>query len=65
MSAGPKAAAAVTNAGVLGVIGGVGYTPEIQIHLIDELKADLNDKSAPFGVDLLLLQVGGNARKTK
>jgi NAD(P)H-dependent flavin oxidoreductase YrpB (nitropropane dioxygenase family) len=31
---------------------------------IDELKADLNDKSAPFGVDLLFPQVGGNARKT-
>jgi len=32
-----------------------------QIH---ELKEGLNDKSAPFGVDLLLPQVGGNARKT-
>jgi NAD(P)H-dependent flavin oxidoreductase YrpB (nitropropane dioxygenase family) len=31
---------------------------------IDELKEGLNDKNAPFGVDLLLPQVGGNARKT-
>jgi hypothetical protein len=29
------------------------------------LKSYLNDKSAPFGVDLLLPQVGGSARKTK
>lgn len=31
---------------------------------IEELKADLKDKNAPFGVDLLLPKVGGNARKT-
>merc|ERR1712232_548230 len=31
---------------------------------IARLKADLVDKNAPFGVDLLLPQVGGNARKT-
>ena len=31
---------------------------------ISELKSYLNDKSAPFGVDLLLPQVGGSARKT-
>lgn len=31
---------------------------------IDELKAGLNDKNAPFGVDLLIPQVGGSARKT-
>merc|ERR1719379_1826979 len=31
---------------------------------IDELKEELKDKNAPFGVDLLLPQVGGNARKT-
>merc|ERR1719174_3161644 len=28
------------------------------------LKEELADKSAPFGVDLLIPQVGGNARKT-
>jgi len=31
---------------------------------IDELKEGLKDKKAPFGVDLLLPQVGGSARKT-
>jgi NAD(P)H-dependent flavin oxidoreductase YrpB (nitropropane dioxygenase family) len=29
-----------------------------------QLKGYLNDKSAPFGVDLLIPQVGGSARKT-
>lgn len=29
MAAGPELAAAVTNAGGMGVIGGVGYTPKI------------------------------------
>jgi NAD(P)H-dependent flavin oxidoreductase YrpB (nitropropane dioxygenase family) len=29
VAAGPKLAAAVTNAGGLGVIGGVGYTPKV------------------------------------
>lgn len=36
--------------------------PRFQI--IDELKSNLTDKSLPFGVDLALPQVGGNARKT-
>ncbi|KMU78335.1 hypothetical protein CISG_06571 [Coccidioides immitis RMSCC 3703] len=65
VAAGPKLAAAVTNAGGMGVIGGVGYTPEMLKDQIQELKSFLNDKNAPFGVDLLLPQVGGNARKTK
>lgn len=64
MAAGPKLAAAVTNAGGLGVIGGVGYTPEMLREQVAELKSYLNDKNAPFGVDLLLPQVGGSARKT-
>lgn len=29
VAAGPELAAAVTNAGGLGVIGGIGYTPKI------------------------------------
>lgn len=33
----------------------------LQIH---EIKKHLNDKNAPFGVDLLIPQVGGSARKT-
>lgn len=64
VAAGPELAAAVTNAGGLGVIGGVSYTPEMLRDQIHELKSHLKDKSAPFGIDLLLPQVGGNARKT-
>ncbi|OAA47647.1 oxidoreductase, 2-nitropropane dioxygenase family [Metarhizium rileyi] len=64
VAAGPKLAAAVTNAGGLGVIGGVGYTPDMLREQISELKEYLTDKNAPFGVDLLLPQVGGSARKT-
>lgn len=64
VAAGPKLAAAVTNAGGIGVIGGVGYTPDMLREQIAELKGFLNDKNAPFGVDLLLPQVGGSARKT-
>ena len=65
VAAGPKLAAAVTNAGGLGVVGGVGYTPDMLQDQISELKSFLKDKNAPFGVDLLIPQVGGNARKTK
>jgi len=64
VAAGPKLAAAVTNAGGMGVIGGVGYSPEMLREQIAELKSYLNDKNAPYGVDLLLPQVGGNARAT-
>ncbi|SZF04394.1 unnamed protein product [Blumeria hordei] len=64
VAAGPKLAAAVTNAGGLGVLGGIGYTPEMLREQIDELKSFLTDKNAPFGVDLLIPQVGGSARKT-
>jgi NAD(P)H-dependent flavin oxidoreductase YrpB (nitropropane dioxygenase family) len=89
VAAGPELAAAVTNAGGLGVIGGVGYTPDFLKKQIDALKvyriaailrgnikrlfkvlltmyykAALHDKNGPFGVDLLLPQVGGSARKT-
>jgi NAD(P)H-dependent flavin oxidoreductase YrpB (nitropropane dioxygenase family) len=65
VAAGPKLAAAVTNAGGLGVIGGLGYTPDMLREQVAELKGYLNDKDAPFGIDLLLPQVGGSARKTK
>lgn len=64
VAAGPELAAAVTNNGGLGVIGGVGYTPKMLRKNIEELKSYLNDKNAPFGVDLLLPKVGGSARKT-
>ncbi|KAF9893696.1 hypothetical protein FE257_009864 [Aspergillus nanangensis] len=62
--ASPRLAAAVSNAGGLGVIGGVNYTPEKLQEALNELKSYLVDKSAPFGVDLLIPQVGGSARKT-
>jgi NAD(P)H-dependent flavin oxidoreductase YrpB (nitropropane dioxygenase family) len=64
VAAGPKLAAAVTNAGGMGVLGGISYTPDMLRDQIGELKSHLVDKNAPFGVDLLLPQVGGNARKT-
>ncbi|TFK25078.1 2-nitropropane dioxygenase [Coprinopsis marcescibilis] len=64
VAAGPKLAAAVTNAGGIGVIGGVRQSPKFLKGSIEELKSHLNDKNAPFGVDLLLPQVGGSARKT-
>ncbi len=63
-AAGPELAAAVTNAGGLGSIGGVGFSPDALRKTIKMLKEDLVDKSAPFGVDLLLPQVGAGARKT-
>lgn len=66
--AGPELAAAVTIAGGLGVIGGVGYTPKFLRNAVSELKEFLKaggaPPDAPFGIDLLLPQVGGNARKT-
>eukprot|EP00457_Paulinella_chromatophora_P009387 gb/GEZN01009453.1/.p1 GENE.gb/GEZN01009453.1/~~gb/GEZN01009453.1/.p1 ORF type:complete len:368 (+),score=38.55 gb/GEZN01009453.1/:94-1104(+) len=64
IAAGPALAAAVTNAGGLGVIGGIGYTPSFLKDQLDRLKEGLIDKNAPFGVDLLLPKVGEGARKT-
>lgn len=46
------------------MIGGVGYTPAFLRAQIKELKEALDDKNAPFGIDLLLPMVGGTARKT-
>ncbi|KAF9793033.1 2-nitropropane dioxygenase [Thelephora terrestris] len=64
VAAGPKLAAAVTNAGGIGSIGGIKMSPKMLQGAIDELKSHLEDKNAPFGVDLALPRVGGNARKT-
>lgn len=64
VAAGPRLAAAVTNAGGLGVIGGVGYTPKFLRQQIDFIKQYMNDKNAPFGIDLLLPKVGKGARAT-
>mmetsp|Transcript_46402 Transcript_46402/g.92064 ORF Transcript_46402/g.92064 Transcript_46402/m.92064 type:complete len:354 (-) Transcript_46402:107-1168(-) len=57
-------AAAVTNAGGIGSIGGLMMSPKALTQEIAWLKGALQDKSAPFGVDLAIPQVGGNARKT-
>jgi NAD(P)H-dependent flavin oxidoreductase YrpB (nitropropane dioxygenase family) len=62
-SSGPLAAA-VSNAGGMGVIGGLGYTPDQMRTIIAEIKANLASPDLPFGVDLALPQVGGSARKT-
>ena len=62
-SGGPLAAA-VSNAGGLGVIGGFQYTPDQLREIIAEMKANFSRPDLPFGVDLALPQVGGNARKT-
>ena len=43
---------------------GLNYTPKMLREQIQEIKDGLDDKSAPFGVDLLLPQVGGGARAT-
>jgi len=64
IAASPELAAAVTNAGGLGVWGGVNYKPKMFRAKLEELKEKLNDKNAPFGVDLLIPQVGGDARAT-
>lgn len=64
VASGPRLAAAVTNAGGLGVIGGLALTPKQLRTQIAELKSFLDDKSAPFGIDLALPKVGGGARAT-
>lgn len=63
-TSGAPLAAAVSNAGGLGVIGGVGYTVAMLKEMIEELKQSLDRPDLPFGVDLLIPQVGGSARKT-
>lgn len=57
-------AAAVSNAGGIGSIGGLMFTPKMLRQEIGFLKQNLRDASLPFGVDLAIPQVGGNARKT-
>ncbi|KAL2159625.1 hypothetical protein VTH06DRAFT_2194 [Thermothelomyces fergusii] len=59
-----RLAAAVSNAGGLGVIGGFMYTPEQLREIVGELKAHLRSPELPFGIDLALPQVGGSARPT-
>ncbi|KAL2137928.1 hypothetical protein VTI28DRAFT_7827 [Corynascus sepedonium] len=59
-----RLAAAVSNAGGLGVIGGFMYTPAQLREIVADLKAHLSSPDLPFGIDLALPQVGGSARKT-
>ncbi|KAK0474906.1 2-nitropropane dioxygenase [Armillaria novae-zelandiae] len=63
-AAGPELAAAVTNAGGIGIIGGVLLSPSLLRSSIRALKSHLRDPKAPWGVDLLIPKIGGNARKT-
>ncbi|KAJ4863641.1 nitronate monooxygenase domain-containing protein [Trichoderma breve] len=63
-TSGGRLAAAVSNAGGLGVIGGFQYTPDQLREIIAEMKANFKSPDMPFGVDLALPQIGGNARKT-
>ena len=60
----PELAAAVSNAGGMGVIGGAFISPDTLRAHLKQLKSLLRDPSLPFGVDLLLPQVGGSARAT-
>lgn len=63
-TSGGELAAAVSNAGGLGVIGGFMYTPDQLREIVAEMKANFSRPDLPFGVDLALPQIGGNARKT-
>lgn len=36
------------------MLGGVGYTPAFLLSQIKELKEELTDPNAPFGIDLLI-----------
>ena len=66
---GADLASAVSNAGGIGTIGAIGMTVDGLRAEIKKLKSMLKPGNSiagtlPFGVDLLLPQVGGNARKT-
>ncbi|KAI9739695.1 MAG: hypothetical protein M1834_006414 [Cirrosporium novae-zelandiae] len=60
----PLLCATVSNAGGLGCLGGLGYTPTQLRALLAELRSLLDSPNLPFGVDLALPQVGDGARKT-
>mmetsp|Transcript_2409 Transcript_2409/g.5583 ORF Transcript_2409/g.5583 Transcript_2409/m.5583 type:complete len:385 (+) Transcript_2409:48-1202(+) len=66
---GAELAAAVSNAGGIGTIGAIGLSPEGLRAEVRKTKALLQKGNSiagtlPFGVDLLLPQVGSGARKT-
>jgi len=55
---GGELAAAVSNAGGLGIIGGLQYTPDQLREIIAEMKANFARPDLPFGVDLAIPKVG-------
>ncbi|KAL8970402.1 MAG: hypothetical protein Q9183_001543 [Haloplaca sp. 2 TL-2023] len=57
-------ASAVSAAGGLGVIGGLGYTPDQLRAMIHDLKSSLPSQHLSFGVDLALPSLAPTARKT-
>eukprot|EP01083_Nonionella_stella_P256408 878879_1 len=63
-ASGPKLAAAVSNAGGLGVIGGLGFSPRILKATIKQIKKNLTDPNSFYGVDFPLVKIGDGARKT-
>ena len=63
-AAGPELAAAVSNAGGLGVIGGLYLSPKMLQRQITEIKRGLRHPDLPFGVDLLLPATDVSARAT-
>ncbi|KAK8100020.1 oxidoreductase [Apiospora kogelbergensis] len=63
-TSGAALAAAVSNAGGLGVIGGFMYTPDQLREIVRDMKALFDRPDRPFGIDLALPQVGGGARAT-
>ena len=64
LAAGPKLAAAVSNAGGLGVIGGNRMSPRILRMNIANIQKHLDNPKLPFGVDLLIPKIGDGARAT-
>ncbi|KAH9981510.1 2-nitropropane dioxygenase [Lactifluus volemus] len=65
VASGPRlAAASPTRVCGIGVIGGFRYSPKMLRKAIDDLRNQLDNKDAPFGVDLAIPQIGGGARKT-
>eukprot|EP01043_Picozoa_sp_COSAG02_P015856 COSAG02_NODE_685_length_18484_cov_49.605330_4_plen_361_part_00 len=58
---GAELCAAVSEAGGIGTLGMIGLSPE---GMRDQIKKVKQLTQKPYGVDLLLPQVGGNARKT-
>ena len=57
-------AAAVTNAGGIGTIGGLTMTPEVLTKEIALLKERITGDKTCFGVDLAFPKIGDGARKT-